>query len=347
MPSGTAVWAATAVCVPFLGLATVLVGVATVAAPPSQVRVCGGVTQVGDTVLDAEQVANASTIVGVVAGRRLPRVAAVTAVTVAYTESRLHNSSTQTDHDSEGLFQQRIALYTAAVADDPVPSTNAFLDRLTRIPGWTSAPIDLLAQQVQVSSYPQRYATNIDVAGQLVGTLWPTTTAATATATRRCPPSASTVGDAMTTMPTGLVIDGGTRAQVAVRYALAQLYKPYLFGAAGPDAFDCSGLTMAAWAAAGIALPHWTVTQAAIGTPEPPDLSQAVSGDLVFVPGADGTPTAPGHVAMVVGHLDRPDGRHLLLIQAPTDGIPVDLVDAATFAGQVVAVRHLDTGDRA
>jgi hypothetical protein len=47
----------------------------------------------------------------------------------------------------------------------------------------------------------------------------------------------------------------------AVTLALAQLGKPYAFGAAGPDSFDCSGLTMAAWAAAGIDLPHYTLAQ--------------------------------------------------------------------------------------
>ena len=47
----------------------------------------------------------------------------------------------------------------------------------------------------------------------------------------------------------------------AVAYARAQLGKPYVFGAAGPDAFDCSGLTMMAWAAAGVSLPHYAPSQ--------------------------------------------------------------------------------------
>jgi len=49
---------------------------------------------------------------------------------------------------------------------------------------------------------------------------------------------------------------GSAKAQIAVAYARAQLGKPYVFAAAGPDAFDCSGLTMMAWAAAGVSLPH-------------------------------------------------------------------------------------------
>ena len=46
------------------------------------------------------------------------------------------------------------------------------------------------------------------------------------------------------------------RGAVALAFAKAQLGKPYVFGAAGPNAYDCSGLTMAAWAAAGVSLPH-------------------------------------------------------------------------------------------
>lgn len=45
-------------------------------------------------------------------------------------------------------------------------------------------------------------------------------------------------------------------AEVAVKYAYNQLGKPYEFGAAGPDTFDCSGLTRAAWLAAGVSIPH-------------------------------------------------------------------------------------------
>jgi cell wall-associated NlpC family hydrolase len=98
---------------------------------------------------------------------------------------------------------------------------------------------------------------------------------------------------------------------------------------------------MAAWAAAGVALPHNAAAQTGVGTPQPTDLSQAVGGDLVFIPGADGTPAQPGHVGMVAGYLDAPDGRHLYLIQAPMTGVPVELTEATRWAGQIVAVRHI------
>jgi cell wall-associated NlpC family hydrolase len=137
-------------------------------------------------------------------------------------------------------------------------------------------------------------------------------------------------------IPTGLVIDGSPAGLTAVRFAIAQLGKPYVIGAAGPDALDCSELTMAAWARAGVALPPSAHLQALRGTPVPADLSLAIGGDVVFIPGADGTAAAPGHVGMVLG---RAAGR-VYLIQAPQGGIPVEIIDAAEWAGQIVAVRH-------
>ena len=87
-------------------------------------------------------------------------------------------------------------------------------------------------------------------------------------------------------------------SQVVV-FAIAQLDKPYLYGAAGPDAFDCSGLTQAAWAQVGIALPHSTLAQAHAGTPT--TVAGLVPGDLVLVAGDDGTLAAPGHVGLYLG----------------------------------------------
>ena len=140
------------------------------------------------------------------------------------------------------------------------------------------------------------------------------------------------------TAPAGLVISGSPAAQKAVQYALAQLGKPYVFAAAGPNAFDCSGLTMAAWAAAGVALPHLADAQAADGTPEPIDLSQAGSGDLVMIPGSDGTAAAPGHVGMIIGRA----GGQLYLIQAPGwQNLPIEVTDATEWSGDIVDVRHI------
>jgi cell wall-associated NlpC family hydrolase len=70
------------------------------------------------------------------------------------------------------------------------------------------------------------------------------------------------------------------RAKIAVDFALAQLGDPYVYGAAGPDAWDCSGLTMGAWGAAGVYLPHSSSMQYSYGTPVA--YSDLQPGDLVF-----------------------------------------------------------------
>src|SRR3954471_22150024 len=128
---------------------------------------------VGTVSLDADQMGSARTIVTVTADRQLPARAAVIATATAYTESTLRNSAAQTDHDSEGLFQQRVSIYTEAVAIDPVRATNAFLDRLTAIPDWNTIPIGEASHAVQISGYPERVQPNVALAQQLVGQFWP------------------------------------------------------------------------------------------------------------------------------------------------------------------------------
>jgi cell wall-associated NlpC family hydrolase len=85
----------------------------------------------------------------------------------------------------------------------------------------------------------------------------------------------------------------------AVNYAEAQLGKPYLWGGTGPDAFDCSGLMMMAYRAAGVNIPRTSEQQFAHLQPVPKD--KVVPGDLVFFAGSDGTAKAPGHVGLVIG----------------------------------------------
>jgi cell wall-associated NlpC family hydrolase len=85
----------------------------------------------------------------------------------------------------------------------------------------------------------------------------------------------------------------------AIAFAEQQLGKPYLWGGTGPDAFDCSGLVMAAYRAAGVDLPRTSQVQWTWGPRIP--ASQVEPGDLVFFAGSDGTTTSPGHVGIVIG----------------------------------------------
>jgi peptidoglycan DL-endopeptidase CwlO len=81
------------------------------------------------------------------------------------------------------------------------------------------------------------------------------------------------------------------RAGVAVSFALAQVGKPYQWGADGPGSYDCSGLTMSAWAAAGVSLPHSSSAQLGAGRVIP--MSARQPGDLIY---------RPGHITMYIGN---------------------------------------------
>jgi cell wall-associated NlpC family hydrolase len=113
---------------------------------------------------------------------------------------------------------------------------------------------------------------------------------------------------------------GGVAGKV-IAYAEQQLGEPYQWGATGPAAFDCSGLTMMAYRAAGIFIPRTSQQQWAFGTRIP--ASQARPGDLVFFAGADGTLTAPGHVGIVIGHG--------LMTDAPAPGLTVRVESYLNF----------------
>jgi cell wall-associated NlpC family hydrolase len=102
-------------------------------------------------------------------------------------------------------------------------------------------------------------------------------------------------------------------AATAIKFAQEQVGKPYRFGGTGPDAFDCSGLVMMAYRAAGISIPRTAAEQYHWG---PAVAASAVSsGDLVFFAGADGTQTNPGHVGLVIGKN--------AMIEAYATGFPV------------------------
>ena len=103
-------------------------------------------------------------------------------------------------------------------------------------------------------------------------------------------------------LPSNYVIPANAKAAetLAITYALAQLGKPYLWGGVGPSAFDCSGLTMMAWAQAGVTLLHFTGDQINEGTIVA-SYADILPGDLVLVPGSDGTVVNPGHVGLYIG----------------------------------------------
>ncbi|MFD7387393.1 NlpC/P60 family protein [Streptomyces sp. NPDC059852] len=109
------------------------------------------------------------------------------------------------------------------------------------------------------------------------------------------------------------------RAAAAVSYAYTKLGSPYVWGATGPNAFDCSGLTQAAYRAAGVSLPRTTYSQ--IGAGRRVSRSELLPGDLVFFY------SGISHVGLYIGN-----GQ---MIHAPNPSAPVRVapVDEMPFAG--------------
>lgn len=110
-------------------------------------------------------------------------------------------------------------------------------------------------------------------------------------------------------------------AAVAVRYALAQVGKRYVYGASGPNAFDCSGLTMAAWGAAGVGLSHYSGAQWREGTHV--SESELKPGDLVFYY------RGLSHVGMYIGNG--------MVVNAlnPSSGVRISSLHSMPYMGAV------------
>lgn len=114
------------------------------------------------------------------------------------------------------------------------------------------------------------------------------------------------------TVPAPAPPPASTGAAAAIAFATAQIGDPYQWGASGPDAWDCSGLTAGAWAKGGTYLPHYSVAQFTGSTRI--TAAQLVPGDLVFW-GSSSNPSSIYHVGLYVG-----DGQ---MIHAPRTGRPV------------------------
>ncbi len=136
-----------------------------VAAPPEARS--GGMGPVGQW--NAEQVANAATIIAVGQGREVPPRGWVIAVATAMQESRLINVPGGAD-DSVGLFQQRPSQGWGTLAElhDPQYAAAHFYQKLLTIDGWQTMPLTEAAQKVQISAYPDAYAKWEPDATQLV-----------------------------------------------------------------------------------------------------------------------------------------------------------------------------------
>ncbi|HLX49436.1 MAG TPA: C40 family peptidase [Streptosporangiaceae bacterium] len=317
--------------------------VAACAPPPGIVT-----TSAAGVPLSPGQIGNAHTIYQVGLGLGLPAQAEIIAIATALQESGLQDLPYGTG-TSLGLFQQEAGQGwgTAAQIMDPVTASRSFYLALAQVPGWQTMPLTAAAQAVQHSAFPGAYAkwqaeattlvaSFTRASGSLAGVDGPCQLLGATVAV----PSGTPAGGA----PAGYHVPAGTPIAVAlaIRFAFAQLGTSYYYGGTCTDAHspdpalhcDCSSLVQQSYHAAGITLPRTTFQQVDTGTPVY-SLSDLRPGDLLFLPGADGTPANPGHVGMYVG-----SG---LVIQAPQTGQNVQLSPLSQWASSIVAMRRIVT----
>ncbi len=120
-----------------------------------------------------------------------------------------------------------------------------------------------------------------------------------------------------------------TQGDIAANWALTQLGKPYQWGAVGPGTYDCSGLTMQAWARAGVQLLHYTGYQWQEGPHVP--LNQLQRGDLLFFATNTSDPSTIHHVGIYIGNG--------MMVDAPFTGAFVRIDSMYQPGGLIGAVR--------
>jgi hypothetical protein len=299
--------------------------------------------------LSGVQAANAETIVAAAQALGAGDQGAQIALMVAYTESLLKNLGPELGNNgSLGLFQQRAAAGwgTASEEQDPTDAAGMFVQRLLSVPHWQSIAPWLAAQDVQHSAFDGvssvsnhgssvvggNYKANWDLAGtfeQEIAALSDSMDCGGENGAVPAGPGGS-FG-----LPAGYAIpsDATPAETVAITYAISKLGDAYVWGAAGPDSFDCSGLTMMAWAQAGVTLEHFTGDQMLEGT-SVADVGAISPGELVLIPGSDGTLANPGHVGLYIG-----DG---LVLSATDPEQGVIVVTWANFtAGGLSGIRYV------
>jgi peptidoglycan DL-endopeptidase CwlO len=267
--------------------------------------------------LDAEQIGFARAILDTGRTLKVPERGWVVAIATALQESTLQNL-TYGDRDSIGLFQQRDAWGSRSQRLDPAESTTMFYTGghagqrgLLDISGWHLMSVAGAAQAVQASAFPSAYARWETLATRTVAALsggQPPAPAVT------CPPEPDPVAEA-----------DSPEAPEAVRTmlaaALAQQGDPYIWGATGPDSFDCSGLVIWSWRQAGYRVNMRTAADM-YRAADPVEPGQERPGDLLFSGWGETRPGA-GHVEIVV--------KRGTVVEAP-------------YTGEVVKVRQYTAG---
>ncbi len=142
--------------------------------------------------------------------------------------------------------------------------------------------------------------------------------------------------------PGQVEMTGNPIIDTAMSWAVAQIGSWYQWGGTCKDPFgssamgrcDCSSLTQQAYAHGGVAIPRVARDQQHFGT-EVANPADIQPGDLITIPGADGTPAVAGHVGMYVGHG--------MVVEAPFTGAQVRLVPARTYT-DIISIRRIVSG---
>jgi cell wall-associated NlpC family hydrolase len=250
--------------------------------------------------LNPEQNQTVSLIISIGKQRNLPALAWQVAIQAGMQESGLRNLSGG-DRDSAGIFQMRPSQGwgTFAQVTDPTYEVNKFFNVLTSIPHWQQERPGEAAQAVERSAFPLAYNNWESLAAFLVQHVG-----------QVADPSGCGGGE-------GRALPAPTAAAAkAIKFALSELGKPYVWGATGPGAFDCSGLMLRAYQAGGIDLPRVSADQFHAGALLP--VRDARPGDLMFLAYNPNDPTTIHHVFMYLG-----DNR---IVEAPEPGIPVHVI---------------------
>lgn len=234
-------------------------------------------------------------------------------------EAQVNAAQRETDETAAALYRSGAIGSTSVLITAPSPETwmdqLAMLDQISRrrsaaLREFKSAQEALRNQRTELSGLQQQQRAQRTELGQRKATI--------EAQLRR-------LGGRVPRATSGALHDGfvpvfsDDAAGRAVKFAYSQLGKVYQWGADGPNSFDCSGLTMAAWKTAGVVLPHNAARQKQ--TVRPIRRDELQPGDLVFYY------KDVSHVGIYIG-----DGR---VIEAPRAGerVSMRLLDYAPIAG--------------
>lgn len=247
--------------------------------------------------LTPEQQGTVALIIQVGKQRNLPALAWQIAIQAGMQESGLRNLPGG-DRDSAGVFQMRPSQGWGSYAQvtDPAYEVNKFFDVLGAVPNWQRQAPGASAQAVERSAFPLAYNNWESMAAYLVQHVG------------QVPDPTGCGGSA------GALLPPPTKAAAAaISFALSQAGKPYVWGATGPDAYDCSGLMLRAYQSGGINLPRVASEQYHAGALLP--VHNAQPGDLMFLAYDPADPTTIHHVFLYLGNNE--------MVEAPYQGHPV------------------------